>query len=164
MNQIARQLADAASSDMGGKWSAWLDGDDGAQYRAKIEPDNDADLFQYGEMGKACEARSQQRPKGYDGAAVKVRSRSGMLWWQPPEDAKGDAEMLANIRERVEGYFLEHWAFVGVIVERQSAPCPHCGERNKDGRSLWHIESDAGEYFAEVIADLMVDLQPKVTE
>lgn len=69
-----------------------------------------------------------------------------------------DADALKSLEERVRGYFLEHWTYVGVVVEVRGAPCPHCGERKTRGASLWGIESDAGDYFADVLNDLVSEI------
>jgi hypothetical protein len=135
----------------------WLDLDDGSRVRVRIEGDHDSKLSDYGDsFGRVQESRGRDRPEGFDGAARKIDSRQGPLWWQPPADVAKDAAVLASVEERVRGYYLEHWSFIGVVVKVESAPCPHCGERRAATDSLWGIESDYDEgYIAEVIGDCL---------
>lgn len=160
--EVLASLAQAESPD----FTPWQTGPDGAEYRARIRPDDGAgDFMDQGDNGKIAESprHSRQRPPGFNGAAVKIDTRGGPVWWQPPTDVVGDAHAFKVLRDRVQTYYHDEWHYVGVVVERRSAPCPHCGERKTTNASLWGIESDAGEYFEEVINELIHELAPEVT-
>lgn len=78
------------------------------------------------------------------------------VWWVPPKDVTSK-ECHERIAKRVRGYFRDDWTFCGVCVEVRHKACEHCGERKVTGGSLWGIETDAGDHFAEVIGDLIAE-------
>jgi hypothetical protein len=157
---LAEALQDMTGAE---RFTEWLTLEDGSRVRAKLELDFHTGIEDYTDCyGKVAEDEGKGRPVGFDGAARKVRSRSGMLWWQPPEDVKGDPDALARVQDRVSGYFGEHWSFVGVVVERQGPACQHCGCQKTEDASLWGIESDVDAgYLAEVLRDLITEAEPK---
>lgn len=132
--------------------------DDGYTVRARLEYDTDSRLEDNGDWFGSIhwpERGETTRPRECNGAARKINTRSGPVWWQPPTDVLSDADALKSLETRVRGYFLEHWTYVGVVVEVTRPACPHCGERKTTRESLWGVESDAGEHFADVLADLV---------
>lgn len=145
------------------QWTARLTLDDGRDVRAKLEYDEASSLEDSGDWfgtikaGRRSDSSNDARPEGFNGAARKISSRGGMLWWQPPQDVLSDPSALASLEKRVRAYFLEDWTYVGVVVEVRSAPCSCCGERKAETQSLWGIESDAGDYFAEVLGELTAE-------
>jgi hypothetical protein len=138
------------------RWSNAVTLADGTEVRVRMEYDTDARLEDTDSFGTLHwpERDSRARPAGCDGAARKVQTRSGYVWWQPPSDVLGDAKVLESLHERVQAYFLEHWTYVGVVVQVTFPACTCCGERKHKEASLFHIESDAGDYFAEVVQEL----------
>ena len=134
--------------------------EEGGTFTVKIVPDDEHHLAEDGDWFgtiQHCDNRrgKRTRPPGFDGAARKFDTRGGNVWWQPPADLKSDPENLLKLAQRVQAYFLEHWSYVGVIVTCQSVACSSCGESKETDASLWAIESDAGEYFAEVVSNLL---------
>lgn len=136
---------------------------DGSEYIVTVMLDENAGLEEYGDWYgrlKWGDYHHRQRPDGFDGAAEKISMRDGFLWWQPPEDVKSAPERREWIRERVQGYYLDHWIYVGLVVTLYSAPCPKCGERAEHQASLWGIESDADHsYIREVVSELLSEAQ-----
>lgn len=138
-----------------GTWSDWVALEDGSRVRAKLEGDDQHSLDDDGDwFGSFHWPKGNERPSACDGAALKIQTRNGPLWWQPPEDVKDDHTALASLEKRVRAYVRGEWSYVGVVLEHQTAPCASCGERKSHTSSLWGIESDAGDYFAEVLSDL----------
>lgn len=147
----------------------WRDLPNGMRVRAKMESDNDRNLFSHRDGSSDCdgqifwpERHSRQRPAGCDGSARKLVTRDGYVWWQPPADVVNDAAILENVRKRVQGWFYDQWHYVGIIVETESAPCTCCNVRKEVETfpgSLWGIESDSGtDYFAEVIGEMLPEI------
>lgn len=158
----AEKLAELARQLETDKWhTVALEG--GVTVRARLEYDTDTRLEDNGDWFGSIhwpERDSRARPGACNGAARKIDTRGGSVWWQPPADVVGDADALKKLETRVRDYFLEYWCYVGVIVQVLHAPCACCGERKKTSASLWGIESDAGEYFAEVLSDLVAGAMP----
>jgi len=157
--QKAKAFADALDFD---RWSEWLPaGKKGVQARVKLAPDYDSRLEDSGDWFGTIhfEGRhsSRQRPSGCNGAARKITTRDGYLWWQPPADVLANPEALASLEKRVRGYYGEQWDYVGVVLEVKGPACSCCTERKTYHASLWGIESDAGDYFAEVLRDLSAE-------
>lgn len=139
------------------RWSKALELDDGSTVRAKLVYDQDHNLEGDGDWyGAIYPTRrdTRRRPAECDGAARKVDTRGGPIWWQPPADLVSDPVNLAKLEARVRGYFLEQWSYVGIVLEVRGPACGACGERKTYTASLWGIESDAGDYFAEVLTEL----------
>lgn len=138
-------------------WTDYLTLDSGHSVRAKLVPDYDTLLEDNGDWFGALyhsPRNSRSRPSECNGAARKIDTRDGAIWWQPPKDVGHDPVTLAAIEKRVRGYYREDWMYVGLVVEVRDPACECCGERKTHGASLWAIESDAGDYFAEVMVDL----------
>lgn len=127
--------------------------------RVQLVPDEGARLEDDGDWFGALEwTREKHRPSQFDGAAEKIPTRTReTLWWQPPADAKADATLRASLRATIRDYYNDGWSYIGIVVELQSRPCAHCGERRTVDASLWRIESNATEYHAEVVADLLAE-------
>jgi hypothetical protein len=143
------------------RWSERLTLDDGYDVRAKLMPDYDTNLDGDGDWYGALyptrrnsNTGKDERPAKCNGAARKITTRDGAIWWQPPADLVSDVANLAKLEERVRGYFAENWSYVGIVLEMHGPACVCCGERKTGNASLWGIESDAGDYFAEVLTDL----------
>lgn len=99
-----------------------------------------------------------RRPDGCDGSARKFDTRSGPVWWMPSGMLADESqEIIAQVAERVRAYFREDWSYVGIVVKVRELPCDCCGHRRENVSSLWGIESDADDYFAEVIGDLLLE-------
>jgi hypothetical protein len=147
------------------RWSAPVEISNGVTVRVKAVADNETRLEDTDCFGTLHwpERDSRVRPASCDGAARKLQTRSGYVWWQPPKDVLADAKVLAAVKKRVRGYFLEHWSYIGVVVQVKFPACTCCGERKHKEASLWGIESDAGAYFADVIDDLLRDARAQVT-
>jgi hypothetical protein len=144
---------------MDGTPKGWLGLPSNARVSAHSTIDEDTTLDDGDCFGTFADVRGQVRPKGFDGAARKVRTRGGLLWWQPPADLKGDPKNLAKLESRVREYFLEYWTFMGIVVEYESPPCPHCGERKRRSGSLFGVESDTDpEHITEIVGDLLADI------
>ncbi len=98
-------------------------------------------------------------------AAVKIARRDG--WGLSSEERQRLAERLGRAPtpgdiahaaaladfERLRAWCNDDWHYVGVVV-RQADACRCCGPR----ASLWGIESDAGDYLAEVAQELAAEL------
>lgn len=143
------------------KWSDRLALDGGYDVRAKLMPDYDTNLEDSGDWygalyhtRRSSNTGRDERPAECNGAARKIRTRDGAIWWQPPADLVLDVANLAKLEARVRDYFGEQWSYVGVVLEMRGPACVCCGERKTYGASLWGIESDGGDYFAEVLTDL----------
>lgn len=109
--------------------------------------------------------RGNRRPKSFNGAAVKIDTRNGPAWYQPPAGLTQE-EHADHIR-RIAAYYLEQWGYVGVSVTRHSPPIvgPFGGTMTDTvGASVWGIESDARDYIAEVARDLADGLLYRITE
>lgn len=150
------------------KYGKWIDAEDGSRFRAKMEADTDASPFDHNNRdnyGQLHWTRERQRPAACDGAAVKMDTRDGPVWWQPPRDVVKDwPQGLPNLRERVQDYLHDSWSFVVLAVECESPPCKCCGQRKRNVVYCGGVESDAGaEHYAELIRDMVSDLQPEVT-
>jgi hypothetical protein len=150
------QASDLARSMDIEHWSNVVTLADGTEVRARLEYDIDTRLEDDDVHGTLHwpPRDSRARPAGCNGAARKLTTRSGSVWWQPPADVLSDAKLLESLHERVQAYFLEHWTYVGVVVRVLLPACQCCGERKHKEASVWGIESDAGDYFAQVIQDL----------
>jgi len=141
---------------------------DGTRVRALLRPDDDRRLQDDGDWYGVLawdKGRESQRPAGFDGAARVVHTDlHARLWWQPPADVLGNPETLENLARRVCGYFRDDWHYVGVVVEVERPACSCCGEHKQESRSLWGIESDAGECITDVIAYQLTELGVGVRE
>lgn len=155
-------LADHLTNSDADRWSDWVPVGDGTDARVRLAPDLETSLHDYPDCyGTFADVRRDgTRPNGFNGAARKIRCRSGFLWWQPPAGLTAD-ELRAVARD-VEGYYLEDWTYIGIVVEVRRPPCTCCGARQTDTASLWGIESqgDAG-YLQQVVSDLLADLRPR---
>lgn len=157
-SEAASVAADILDGYLGGK-PATVTADNGVTYVVSIEHDSDNNLPDsgdwYGQLETAIERYSKgQRPSGFNGNAEVVFSdRHGRVWWQPPADVPRNSNSFAAMRKRVRGWYNDDWTYVGVVVEAHY-PQP-CGHTDTVTESLWGIESDAGDYFAEVIGELM---------
>ncbi len=143
-------------------WTPWVTLDDGRAIRATLEPDHDTwigDRYHADSYGKIYDASRGEgtRPAECNGAARKLATRGGMIWWQPPEDVLAEsADVLESLATRVKEYFLEGWSFVGVVVETRGVACSCCGETKTTRESVWAVESDAtAEYLEELVADFI---------
>lgn len=169
MNELRKTAlttaVEEAQSHFVDRWSQWHDIEDGAQVRVKFIHDGDVDPFKDGDyLGEVEYAKRNrdtgydQRPSRFDGAARKIHTRDGHIWWQPPEDAKTDATIMAAVEERVQGWFLNEWTMLVLCVEVASAECPHCGERNTETGYLGGMESDTDvASFVEAADDIVHD-------
>lgn len=153
---IGRDLLAALENDR-----ATLTLEDGRTITARLVPDEwhtlDEDRDFMGEI--AATHRNTGRPAHFDGAARKMRHRGGALWWQPPADVKGDPERLEALARRVQDYYLERWGYVVAEITVTAAPCACCGSRQSVTRAVGGVESDAGDCFADIFADLLSDLE-----
>jgi len=131
---------------------------DGGHLTVRVVPDESSRLDDYEQIAWE-DNRTRERPAGFDGGAVKLQARSGMVWYQPPRGLTGEQRAAAIARAR--DYFLEGWDYVGVVVTRHAPPIvgPFGGTlEDKATESLWAIESDAGGYLVEVAGDLAHEL------
>ena len=88
--------------------------------------------------------------------ACRIARREG--WNAKPYDVPGETKRQRAAKaaradyERMRQWCDDIWFYVGVIV----APvCPCCSEIDEsESRSLWGIESDAGDYLQEVAREL----------
>jgi hypothetical protein len=153
---IGRDLLAAMDNDR-----ATLTLEDGRTITARIVPDTYHTLHDDGDyMGEiVAPHRDTGRPAQFDGAARKMRHRGGTLWWQPPADLKSDPERLEALARRVQDYYLERWGYVVAEITLTAAPCACCGQPQSTTRALGAIESDAGDYFVDIFADLLSDME-----
>lgn len=101
----------------------------------------------------------------YDFAGAVKRAKAegwnAAPYYPPGEETKGQRAAKAALADfkRLRDWCRGEWFYVGVIV----APvCPCCDEvRDGGAQSLWGIESDAGEYLAEVAEELADMFQPE---
>jgi len=142
-------------------WSKPLELNGGYSVRAKLLPDYDHNLDGDGDWygalyhtQRSSNTGRDERPAKCNGAARKITTRDGPIWWQPPADLLADAVNLAKLETRIRAYFHDEWSYVGVVLEMRGPACERCGERKTYNASLWGIEADAGDYFAEVLTDL----------
>lgn len=141
-------------------WTDWIPTPDGGRARARIEPDPDARLTDDSERdwaGTFDSADRRPRPAGMNGAARKITTRHGPIWWQPPADVVRDPARLASLAERVRDYFLERWGYCTVVVEYETTPCACCRRVAREERTLSRVEDDT-DYPAQCAADLLEEL------
>lgn len=96
------------------------------------------------------------RPDGFNGAARKIDTRDGFVWWQPPADVLNSPETVETLRKLVQGWYHEDWYYVGIVVQIDNA-CFKCGKLSNAGMaSLWGIESNSGnDFMKETIKELI---------
>lgn len=146
---------------------------DGGALTVRRWIDADADIGDWSDCyGRFATSSSRhnprERPDGFDGAACRIQTRSGSIWWQPPKDVVSDRACLDAVRERVVSYYHEAWYFIGLTVTRLSAPMrgPFGGNlADTVEASLGGIESDsARDYFTIIIRDLLAEVNIRVEE
>lgn len=141
-----------------GMWSDPIDLGDGRAARVKVDSDDIDPFSEYGCYGRVEYARGhdRQRPTGFTGAARKLASRFGPVWWQPPADLLHDPDALAAVTARVEAYFRDDWSFVAILTRVFAAPCACCGERKETHDAVGAVESDSdAEHFRDLLTDLL---------
>lgn len=102
--------------------------EDGIGYRCHLEPDECGSIDDLGDFYGAIAweeydphgifSRTKPRPKGFNGAAEKLRIGRGadVAWWQPPPDAVRDRELRDILRRDL--CDLLEYGYSGVVVER----------------------------------------------
>lgn len=90
----------------------------------------------------------------YDFAeACKIARRDG--WGSPNDEGMSPRQKAAKAAaadfRRLAEWCADEWFWVGVVVE-----VSHDG-RKRGGASIWGVESDAGDYFADLAADLAAE-------
>ena len=137
---------------------------DGYTLTVRLRPDDGATLIDSGDWyGTLVEQRrntQQQRPHPCDGnAEIVYRDRWVSVWWQPPADVPRGTEAFTSLRERVRGWYADAWHYVTVqITVTSTRPC--CGSRYVVGEgSLGGVESDAEDYHAEVVGELLAEIE-----
>lgn len=98
------------------------------------------------------EAMAIAKRDGWGLAPAEVAKLAADLGRQP---TRGEitAEAVRRDFEHLRAWCNDDWHYVGVVV-RQADACRCCGPR----ASLWGIESDAGDYLAEVAQELAAEL------
>lgn len=152
----------------------------GRTYAAKLERDNDhgapwdeecghGDVSDWtgrakapGELVLNEDRRGAKRYYDFSGAVARAKAEgwNAAPYYPPGEETRGQraAKAARADYERLRAWCNDDWCYVGVIV----APvCECCGEVKDDmAESLWGIESDAGEYLADVAFELAEQLRP----
>lgn len=144
--QDGYSLEDAIYDELNGAYgsSKAVTLSDGRQIKIELLYD-DQDHISYDEFwGKLF--WSKDRPSDFDGASRKIHTERDTLWWQPPDDVKGNAEQTKSLQKRIQEYFYNEWCYLLLHVVEYSAPCSHCGEQ-KETKSEYvgGIESDISE-------------------
>lgn len=105
-----------------------------------------------------CEDHGAKRYYDY-AAAVEIAKRDG--WDAPPYGQGTPGQRAARAAtadfERLRRWCENDWQYVGVIVTERRTDADGY-EYDGPSASLWGIESDAGEYFEEVIKELVHEL------
>jgi hypothetical protein len=136
----------------------------GRTYRARVEADTEHSIFDDGDwMGILQWAtvdrdtgRPSPRPAGFDGRARKLQSgRGDPIWWQPPADVADDdiRSLGRTILDLLEN------GYVGVIVERLDGTDAYGRPIVTAVASLWGIGGLDEAYAADVIGDLLTELE-----
>lgn len=106
-----------------------------------------------------CEDRGSKRY--YDvRESTKIAKKEG--WDAPPYSGTPGQKATRAVRadyERLRGWCADEWYWVGVVVT-EICVCDRGHEHDGDSRSLWGIESDAGDYLLEVANKLIDELAP----
>jgi hypothetical protein len=136
--------------------------DDTVGYRLRIETDEDFSINDFECYGNVSEERprrnaygNEMRPSDMDGSARKLwYGNYGPWWWMPYREGHkvyDDPETVNHVRE------LLAFGFKGVLVD-QLVKCDLGHVHVSETTSLWGIDSlDAG-YLAEVVGELLDDL------
>lgn len=130
---------------------------DGRIVTVKTDYDDIDPFTEYEDLGRVSEGYAHRdtgrnrRPDDFDGRACKLDTRHGPIWWQPPgEDYAPDDETREKIRLRVQDYLHEQWHYIVVTMRVGDAVA-----------SVGALESDSGDYFKEVLGDLLDELLPQ---
>lgn len=95
---IIDSITEQMSRDYAGPWNVMVGG-----YKVTVlsTPDELTEMSDYEDCyGKVAwigrNSHHDQRPDGFDGAAMKVWTQSDVVWWQPPAYIKNDAQTLSE--------------------------------------------------------------------
>lgn len=103
------------------------------------------------------------RPAGFDGNAEKLHlslppnGSSDYYWWQPPADVPRTSEHFRTMRAAVEE--LLTWGYYSVGVELLDGTDAYGRPIVANAAWLGGIEPNYGSYLAEVISDLVAELE-----
>jgi hypothetical protein len=163
---LAAALADMAASDYDCMVEVELD--DEHWVKAQLTYDYCTSLDDFDCYGRVehTDWRKVERPKGFDGNAVKIQAQREQYWWQPPLFDKADRRRWAEDPEwrraltRQTRDVLEY-GFSVVSVEYEGF-CKCCKQRQGFGAAglsgLDPVTDQAGvEYFAGTLEDLLAE-------
>lgn len=164
----AEELAEQAESLMFcDRWTDFADAGNGWRVRARIEGDSwprieDYDGFSEVVMsdGRTNEFGHQNRPAKCDGSAVKIHQAGWHeidVWLIPAEGSLDYPEEWAAHVKRMKAFYRNEWSFVWIEVEVRGPECSKCHKPYGERASCGGIESDAGKYFAVMIAELAAE-------
>lgn len=140
--------------------------------RLHIEPDETSYFTDIAEMGdvyghtayvdamRTNNYGHAMRPLGFDGSARKLQLRSSQIWWQPPDDIRGDPaairEMASLVRDLCE------YGFTSVGLTVHETITDSLGRSHRvEVISAWLGGIDTIEdlsYKRSIIEDLFLDL------
>lgn len=129
MNDLPQYAIDSLVSDLERccERATYLLGDGSERVVVTLQPDEWADVRDDEDwIGKVAECSRggwfghSERPKGFDGAARKVRDdRGGVFWWQPPADAVGNDVLLDLLRRDLVDILSFGYLMGAMALERQ---------------------------------------------
>lgn len=97
---------------------------------------------------------ARPRLDGFDGAAEKIHTRDGAIWWQPPEDARRDPALRKALRGPLVD--LIEYGYCGFIVELLEGEDAYHRPIVRESASLWGVEAfPTDEYRAEIVGELI---------
>lgn len=137
---------------------------DGRRARIRIEPDYDVSINDYDCYGTVSEGRTNpytgrnERPADFDGAACKITTIDGPMWWQPfdgyfdltPEDQRDARWHVGHLAS-----FGFHVVFVEVLAPEDDA---YGRPIVLDYDCLGGVDDANDEYVREIVKDLLPPL------
>jgi hypothetical protein len=135
-------------------YATFIRAGDKVTIKAYTEQDSDTQLTDSDFYGTLVIQRGRgPRPHDVNGNAEVVHSgRYERVWWQPYDGAVRGTEQFDATRKYVRGWFNNDWTYETVWLEVT-------GDRRSEDMlaTLGGVESDSGEYIAEVLEDQLVD-------
>lgn len=163
---LAAALAEMAASDFDSEVEVEID--DEHWVKAKLTYDYCTTLDDFDCYGKVehTDWRQVERPRGFDGNAVKIQAQREQYWWQPPlfdkadrrrwaEDDEWRRSMTSHVRDVLE------YGFSVVSVEYEGF-CKCCKQRDVIGFEACGgidpvVDQEGARHFADIVEDLLAN-------
>ena len=142
-----------------------LELDETRALRLRIEVDQDANINDFDCYGRVNDERLRtngygykMRPEGFTGNAEKLWwGNDGPWWWEPPADVKRTDPSFREFRVTV--CQLLAYGFKGVTLELLEGRDAYGRPIVTRTASLWGIDSLDNGYLAEVVGELVAELE-----